>query len=144
MSPSLHLPASSLSLLPSLSLYLSPCHPPPTPHPPSPVDCLSWFVKSSWPAPQRGQVRCQAGWHKVFHSSVQQTSQWWVSTLVVTVTFDGYVGGVGDDGGYGRECWGEQLVSWQPEFLNTFICHLLKMSWCWRETWQKEMYCFFI
>ena len=57
------------------------------------------------PFPPRGQVHCQSGWHIVFHSTNQQTASWWVSTLVVKVTFDGWEG-------YGSECCGDsrQLV----------------------------------
>lgn len=65
-----------------------------------------WFTSFYWPAPLRGQVHCQSGWHIVFHSTNQQTAPWWVSTLVVKVTFDGWEG-------YGGECWGDssrQLV----------------------------------
>lgn len=50
--------------------------------------------------PLRGQVCCQSGWHIVFHRTNQQTALWWVSTLVVKVTFDGWEG-------YGSECWGD-------------------------------------
>lgn len=51
-------------------------------------------------SPLRGQVCCQSGWHIVFHRTNQQTALWWVSTLVVKVTFDGWEG-------YGSECWGD-------------------------------------
>lgn len=113
----------STSVLPSLSTPL-PSHCPPP----------SWMVNSSWPVPQRGQVRCQSGWHKVFHSSIHQTAQWWVSTLVVTVTFDGCVGG----GGGWWWVWQGMLrraacLLAAREFLNAFICSCLKMSRCWRE-----------
>lgn len=144
-SPSLtSLPVPSF-LCPPISLYVT-LPPPLSLLPPSPVDSLSWFVKSSWPVPQRGQVRCQSGWHKVFHSSVQQTSQWWVSTQ-------------GCHGNLWWLCWGGGGWWWwrvwqgmlrraacflaAREFWNTFICNLLKMSWCRRETWQKEASCFF-
>lgn len=56
--------------------------------------------------PWGGQVRCQSGWHIALHSTNQQTALWWVSTLVVKVTFDSWEG-------YGSECWGDssrQLV----------------------------------
>ena len=88
--------------------HITPSTPPPAPHrtPPqhrtqpllSHADCSAWFTSSHWPTPPRGQVHCQSGWHIVFHSSNQQTAPWWVSTLVVKVTFDGWEG-------YGSECW---------------------------------------
>lgn len=55
------------------------------------VNCSAWFTSFYWPAPPRGQVHCQSGWHKVFHCTSQQTETWWVSTLVVKVTLDGWV-----------------------------------------------------
>lgn len=52
------------------------------------------------PLHPRGQMHCQSGWCVVFHSANQHTELWWVSTLVVKVTFDGWEG-------YGSECWGD-------------------------------------
>lgn len=99
-----------------IQAHINPLAPPPAPHRTlllhhtqpslSHADCSAWFTSYYWLAPLRGQVHCQSGWHIVFHSTNQQTAPWWVSTLVVKVTFDGWEG-------YGSECWGDcsrQLV----------------------------------
>lgn len=119
---------SSLSVTMPVFISLPPPFPFPLPLSLSPSSPPPPF----WPVPQRGQVRCESEW---LHGSVQQTSQRWVSTLVVTVTFSGCVRGLvmrEDIAGNAEES------SLFPSRVSKDF-HALKMSCCWRQTWQKKM-----